>query len=260
MFGKMEILNLIEDSSSKLNKLVGSAEVLIKAKYNKRYVKLFGEDKLNFRKSIKLLELELHRLAKFEEEKKISETLAFLDDAKKGAKDILTFLEEFQKVLIDLEVAATSFDRSSFEVPPEIPIGEIRSDLEEAIKDYDNGCFASSQIMCRRAYEGALREKYKEIEGKEPKEDFNCPYCKKRIRKDVEMSVTKLHKWAVEKKVIHEKLQNVGFLIPELAAGAAHPNQNPFPRDKQIAKLTIEATFALIIQIYKKKLTLLTSI
>ena len=37
------------------------------------------------------------------------------------------------------------------------------------------------------------------------------------------MSVTKLHKWAVEKKIIHEKLEKVGYLIPELASGTEHP-------------------------------------
>ncbi len=252
MFGKMGILEPVQEVSSKVEKLISTAETLVKSKYNKVYSKPFEENKKELRKSIKFLELSLHRLAKFEDEKKVTEVITILDNPKKSAKDILDFLNDFQKVLIDLEVTASSLNQPSFEVPSEVPISDIRLDLEEAIKDWDAGCFLSSQIMCRRAYEGVLREKYIEIEGKVPREDFNCPSCKKTIRKDAELSITKLHKWAVEKKIIHERLQNIGYLIPELAAGAAHPNQNPFPRDRQIAKLVLEATFALIIEVYKK--------
>lgn len=251
--GKMELLEHIEKISKELESLIESINKTIKAKYNKNYLKKVESIKSNLHKSLRILELILHKYSKLEEEKRVNEIILIIDNPEEQYKKVLEGLQNFQKFLIDLEVIVQNINVPSFEIPTQIPFNEVRLDLSEAIKDFDNGCFLSAQNMCRRAYEGALREKYKEIEEKEPRENFVCPSCRKIIRKNSEFSVTKLHKWAIEKKIIHEKLQNVGFLIPEIASGSAHPPEEPFPRDKQIAKLTIEATFALIIQIYSKK-------
>jgi len=247
----MELIEFIKRISKETELLIDLINKTIKSKYNKTYLNKSNTYKNNFYKNLRFLELSLHRYGKIDEEKKINEIALLINDSKKGHKEILLALQNLQKYLIDLEVLMSAIKLSSFEIPQEIPFNDIRLDLAEAIKDFDNGCFLSAQIMCRRAYEGALREKYKEIEGKEPQEDFRCPSCKNIIRKNSELSVTKLHKWAVEKKIIHEKLQNIGFLIPEVASGSAHSPKEPFPRDRQIAKLAIEATFALICQIYK---------
>lgn len=248
----MNLKEAINNVSDDTKRLIESLNAVIKAKANKRYVKRYEVQSSKFHKSARILELLLHKYGKNEEEEKLAKILSAIIGPKAKYKKKLETLEEFQKFLIDLEVSIGTSILSSFEVPHEIPYNEIRLDIEEAIKNYDSKCYLSAQVMCRRAYEGALREKYKELEGKDPKEDFNCPSCRKTIRKNSDLSITKLHKWAVSKGIVHEKLQNIGYLIPELAAGAAHSTDKPFPRDKQIAKFTMEATFALLIRLYSK--------
>src|SRR2546427_5042139 len=115
-------------------------------------------------------------------------------------------------------------------------MNEQRLDLEEAIRDYDNGCYLSSLVLCRRAYEGALAEAYKSIEKKDPLEDVECKHCKAIIRAKSYMGIGKLHNWAIEKKIINAKLKQVGFLISDIGAGGAHPPLEEFPRDPEIAK------------------------
>ncbi len=232
--------------------LIEALNTAIKQKGNKTYIKKYESARNEFHKTAKSTELMLHRYGKSNEEKRISDVLAFILNSNSKNSEILRLLGEFQKFLIDLDAVISSFNAPSFEIPSGIPMNVVRLDLAEAIKDYDNDCYLSSQVMCRRAYEGALREKFHEIESREPREDFLCLHCKKIINRNVNLSITKLHRWAIDNKIIHEKFQNIGLLIPELSSGAAHPMETPIPREKQIAKLTMEATFALLSQLYKK--------
>jgi len=136
-------------------------------------------------------------------------------------------------------------------IPTEIISGEVRSDLEEAMRASKNACFLSSVVMCRRAYEGALTAKYKELEGKEPLKSIVCKNCKNTVKGNMHFGIVELHKWAVEKKIIPSKFRDVGFLVPNMGAGGAHPDET-FPRDETVAKISITTTFALLKQIYSK--------
>ncbi len=241
---------------NRLNQLKKCALALHKYRGNKTYSVNYIKELQNLNREFVFLEAFIMKTncipkKKFEKLRDLVKVIYAAEETEDRLRNIIA-LETFWP---RLEVEFQSFKFESFNIPEAIPAGEVRTDLEEAIKDYDNECFISAQVMCRRAYEGALRDKYKLVEGKDPQEDFNCPNCKCTIRKNSEISITKLHKWAVEKKIIHEKLQNVGFLIPEIGAGSAHPPKNPFPRDKEIAKLCIEASFALVLQVYKKQLS-----
>ena len=118
------------------------------------------------------------------------------------------------------------------------------------LKDLANGCFISSLVLCRRAYEGALVELYRKIEGKDPIEDAKCKKCKNVVRRGY-MGISKLHNWAINNQFVSEKLKQLGFLVTDLGAGGAHPPLHLFPRDKEMAELGITATLALLKQIAK---------
>jgi len=172
-------------------------------------------------------------------EKKYDEKLSTI-------KDLERFWPDIELNIID-ETPVTS----GFEIPKEIPQNEQRLDLEEAIKDYDNGCYPSCLVLCRRSYEGALANMFKSITKTEPIQDDLCPKCNKKIRTRY-MGITKLHNWALKEKLITEKLKSVGFLTADLGAGGAHPPLFDFPRNPEIAKLGILATITLLKEIYSK--------
>ncbi len=58
-----------------------------------------------------------------------------------------------------------------FEIPKEISDETIRSDLEEAIKDYENQCYTSAMAMCSAAYEVTIDLLYFKIKKKRPDPD-----------------------------------------------------------------------------------------
>lgn len=176
-----------------------------------------------------------------------------LSDIEPAAK--LKSVTDLEKFWPDLEVEFENLKLNirSFEIPEEMPMTEHRLDLEEAIKDFDNGCFISALVCCRRAYEGALVQMYKSKTAKEPQEDVKCQHCKKTLRSNAYMGITKLHNWAIENKIVTERLRQVGFLVTDMGAGAAHPPLKDFPRDKELASLGITATLALMKEIYTVK-------
>ncbi len=249
---KTDLQEAIDKLSISTKNLIDTLNSLLKFNRNKFYMKKYDQIRTDFHKNAKSLELLFHKYGKLEEEAKISDVIKEIVMKEADYTGKLTFLENFQKFLIDIEISVGSVSMKSFEVPPTIPYNEVRLDLEEAIKNYDSGCYLSAQVMCRRAFEGALKEKYKDLEGADPKENLVCQHCKKIIRPNADFSVSKLHKWAEGKNLIHERFQNIGLLIPDLGAGGAHPLDKPVPRDKQVSKLTIEATFTLLNLIYSK--------
>lgn len=156
---------------------------------------------------------------------------------------------ESERAWPDLEIACaglvdTTSDRH--DIPSEIPKGEVREDLEEASKAFSSELFHSCIAMSRKAYEGALEEKYESITGKPPVEDFNCPSCRKKIIKSKPIGVTKLHKWAIEEGIISDKFRHIGFLVPGLGAGATHPSKGVFPRDLYVARTSLLLACSLI--------------
>lgn len=153
---------------------------------------------------------------------------------------------------LEIELENLKLNISNFEIPSEIPMTECRLDLEEAIKDYDNGCYLSSLVLCRRAYEGALITLYKTKTKKDPIETIKCKNCQCVIRDKAYIGITRLHNWAIGNNFVTEKLKQVGFLVSDIGAGGAHPALIDFPRDKEIAKLGITATITLLKDIHKK--------
>jgi len=246
---KVAIAVLMKDAEDAIEKLNN----VIKRGNQQFYVNKYEEEKTSFYKNARSLELLLHRVGKYEEEQMIKKIVNSVKNSQALKRTtVLGIFEKCQTFLVDLDARFDTAKTSSFEIPRFLP-DDIRLDIEEAIKNHENNCYLSSQVMCRRAYESALRYKYKEVEGKEPREDIVCLSCKKIIRPASNLSITNLHKWAVSKNIIHEKLQSIGYLLPEMAAGSAHATEKPIPRDKQVSKFVIEATLALLARVYNQK-------
>ncbi len=178
--------------------------------------------------------------------------LKFIDDkTPSNEKEQLHQELELKWQDLKLDLNEVKEIRSDFKIPEEIPPSDILLDLEEAIVDYQNHAFLSTLVMCRRAYEGAVISKYKQLEKKEPTKQIVCKNCKNIVKNNVFFGIVELHQWAVEKKVISEKFKDIGFLIPNLGAGGAHPTQS-FPRDSEVANIVITTTISLLKQIYSK--------
>jgi hypothetical protein len=161
------------------------------------------------------------------------------------------FWPELEMEFEDLELKIRSF-----EIPDEIPMTEYRLDLEEAIKDFDSGCYVSALVLCRRSYEGALVQLYKLKTGADPVEVVRCKNCKNIIKEKSYMGIANLHRWAIEGHYITEKLKQVGFLLSDIGAGAAHPPLSEFPRDPEMARLGITVTIALLKELHSNSRTL----
>ncbi|MDG6943364.1 MAG: hypothetical protein JRM94_04745 [Nitrososphaerota archaeon] len=226
------------------------ADHLIKYKSNAFYKKQYLQLTKDLNKKFAFMEARINRSSNKSLKSKFLRV-------KKGVNLILSNSSYAEKIAevdalemfwpeLEIEFENLKLGAQIFEIPAEIPMTEYRFDLEEAIKDYDNGCFVSSLVLCRRAYEGALAESYKNLEKKEPKEDVRCPNCKAVIRTNSYMGISKLHNWAIKKGIVTERLKDVGFLVTEMGAGAAHPPLVDFPRDPELAKLGITATIALL--------------
>lgn len=151
---------------------------------------------------------------------------------------------------LEIEFENLKFNLRSFNIPEEIPMTEYRIDLEEAIKNFNNKCWVSALVLCRRAYEGSLVSLYRLKTGQDPIEDIQCKSCKNIIRKNSYMGIAKLHNWAIENHLITDRMKQVGFLLSDLGSGAAHPPLSAFPRDPELARVGITVTIALLKELY----------
>lgn len=230
---------------------------LSKYKYNQHYRKSLDTKLKDLNRSHKFLKAKIDKRGEPDIKHKfqiVNDSVAIIlsnstiDRKLNAIKDIESFWPDLEIELENLELKIRSFD-----IPEEIPMTEYRLDLEEGIKDFDNGCFISSLVLCRRAYEGALVTLYRSTNGEEPVEDFKCKNCSNLIRAKAYMGIAKLHKWAIDNRIISEKLKQVGFLLTDMGAGAAHPPLAEFPRDKELARLGITATLALLKEINTNK-------
>lgn len=240
-----------------INKVKTALESLIKYKGNQHYKKQFDAALKELNRSHKFLKAKFDRTNKTEIKEKFktaSDAVTnILSDSKNNEKiKVIKDLEGFWPDL-EIEFENLKLNIRSFDVPKEIPMTEYRFDLEEAIKDFDNGCFISSLVLCRRAYEGALVTLYKSKMGKDPVDEIRCKYCKNLIRAKAYMGIAKLHNWAIDNKIMTDKLRQVGFLLTDMGAGAAHPPLAEFPRDPEMARLGITATLALLKEIHGVK-------
>lgn len=254
----------MEDAKTELQQFIGvinkvktALENLQKYKGNQHYKKLLDASLKELNRAHKFLKAKIDKTNKDEIKGKfetVSDVVTnMLSDDKNNEKlEAINNLERFWPEL-EIEFENLKLDIRSFEIPQEIPMTEYRFDLEEAIKDFDNGCFISSLVLCRRAYEGALVALYKSKNKKDPIEDIKCKHCENLIREKSYMGIAKLHGWAIDNKIITDKLKQVGFLLTDMGAGAAHPPLAEFPRDKEIARLGITATLALLKEINNVK-------
>jgi len=247
----------LQEFAEVINKVKTALQNLSKYKGNQHYKKLLDVSLKELNRSHKFLKAKIDRANKDELKEKfktVSDAVKnILSDSKGNEKlEAIKNLESFWPEL-EIEFENLKLNIKSFEIPEEIPMTEYRFDLEEAIKDFDNGCFISSLVLCRRSYEGALVALYKSKNKKDPIEDIKCKHCKNLIREKSYMGISKLHGWAIDNKIITERLKQVGFLLTDMGAGAAHPPLAEFPRDKEMARLGITATLALLKEIHNVK-------
>jgi hypothetical protein len=179
------------------------------------------------------------------------ETLLTRETTAEIYKKELVVIQDLEIFWPELEVEFRNLALASFDIPEDIPESEHRLDLKEAIKDFDNECYISALVMSRRSYEGALVTLYKLRTGNEPVEKTVCPHCKATIREKSYMGIARLHSWAIGAGLITDKLKQVGFLLTDMGAGAAHPPLTEFPRDETIARLGITTTITLLKEITK---------
>ncbi len=246
----MQLKAELEDLKSLIKEYFKVVSDLNKYKGNQHYKLKKKEAFIKINGLIKRLNQQVSEVKSFE---KLKEKILIFIDEKTEYKQKVDLFDEielnFQDVFLESDSVQT-FD-SKHTIPSEIPFTPVRLDLEEAIRDATNGCYLSSLVMCRRAYEGALIEKYKETEKSDPLKQIACKNCKNVVRANVFMSITELHKWAVDTKVISDKFRDVGFLVPNLGSGGAHPTED-FPRDQEVANIVVSTTLSLLKQVYSR--------
>lgn len=241
-----EIISKIKDSTNRLQKYKG----------HPHYKKKHNDSLSELNRSYTFLRAKIGKTDKAELIDKFSKIDSpikiILSDAKPLEK--LESIKALERYWPDLEIefANLRLGMRSFEIPKDLPMTEYKADIDEAIKDFDNECFISSLVLCRRAYEGALVALYRAKKG-EPVEEVRCKSCDNIVRSKAYMGIAKLHNWAIESGIITEKMKQVGFLLTDMGAGAAHPPLTEFPRNKEMARLGITATLALLEEIHKKQ-------
>lgn len=218
----------------------------------------FYNDKLrtqlnDLNRKYQFLKVELRAVNQATIQEKISRFQTDIDNLLKESKpsERLKLLLKLERLIpeIEAEIQYADIKPRLFDIPQEIPLTDSRVDVEEAIRDYEHGCYVSALVLCRRAYEGVLVEAYKEAEKREPVSDHICQKCKATTRPNAYLGIAKLHSWAIGKRLISDKLTNIGYLVSDLGAGGAHPLKE-FPRDKEVAKLSIVSTITLLKEVY----------
>lgn len=223
---------------------------LSKYKGNSHYKKKVKSINLKIRKLLIYLDRVIDNFPRYDTLKE--NLLILLSDTEKNTEDS-SFLLDLEMLWEDIFLDLENINpiSNTHIIPDEIPFTEVRFDLEEAIKDFKSGCFISAIVMCRRSYEGALVTLYTQIEKKSPTKELKCKNCKNIVKGNLYMGITELHRWAIEQKIISDKFKSIGYLIPSLGAGGAHPAEK-FPRDAEVANISIITTISLLKQIYKK--------
>lgn len=244
-----EELSQLWESITRIRTLI---KKLKKYRSNTHYKQKYDQEILSLNRNYKFFKAKI-KPKKSDLMKKLGHLYSSIEiiTSEKEYKTKLDTIEELERFWPDLEVEIIEMksSESSFQIPKEIPMNEQRLDLEEAIRDFNEKCYLSCLVLCRRAYEGALSQIYKTKTKVDPIQDVLCPKCSKKINSQY-MGITKLHNWALKEKIISDKLKSVGYLTADLGAGGAHPPLHEFPRDPELAKLGIQATITLLKQIY----------
>ena|SRR2546425_8059428 len=229
--------------------------MLLKYKSTKYYKQKYEKEILQLNRNYKFFKAKVIETKKPSLIKNLGQLNSSIEIILSGKpyKNKLNAIKELELFWPDLEVNIFEIkpSKQTFEIPKEIPMNEQRLDLEEAMRNLNNGSYLSTSVLCRRAFEGALVVAYKSIVKNDPIEEMRCPNCKNVIRKSY-MGIVKLHNWAVANNLIPDKFKSIGFLNSDLGAGGAHPPLTDFPRDPELAKLSIQTTITLLKQIFSK--------
>jgi hypothetical protein len=128
---------------------------------------------------------------------------------------------------------------------------EVAEDFQLGIGCYSNKLWKPAAVMVRRAYEGALIEKYRINLGVDPEKQGKCPNCKASLGKRP-LSITDLHYWAVGLGLVREKLDGLSVLLKDLGAGGAHPTKSTVI-DPDTAEIIIKCGAVLLRDLHHKK-------
>jgi hypothetical protein len=127
---------------------------------------------------------------------------------------------------------------------------EVAEDFQLGLGCHSNQLWKAAAVMVRRAYEGALILKYKEIEGKEPEKEGSCPKCSAKMGRRP-MSITDLHYWAAGQGQVREKMDGISILLKDLGAGGAHPTKSRV-MDPDTTEIILKCGAVLLRDLYRR--------
>jgi hypothetical protein len=128
---------------------------------------------------------------------------------------------------------------------------EVAEDFQLALACYAAKLWKPAAVMTRRAYEGALTQKYRSVNGVDPQKEGSCPKCHASLGKRP-MSITDLHNWAVVSSLVREKMDGISILLKDLGAGGAHPTKS-LVIDPETAEIIIKCGSVLLYDLHRKK-------
>jgi hypothetical protein len=129
---------------------------------------------------------------------------------------------------------------------------EVAEDFELGVACYTGKLWKPAAVMIRRAYEGALIQRYRATEGREPEKEGTCPKCRSQFGKRP-LSISDLHFWAVRQSLVREKMDGVSALLKDLGAGGAHPTKGAVI-DAETSEIIIKCGRVLLSDLYRRKL------
>ncbi len=128
---------------------------------------------------------------------------------------------------------------------------EVAEDFQLALACYSNELWKPAAVMMRRAYEDALTERYRKVEGREPEREATCPKCNTALGTRP-LSITALHQWASTKGFVREKMDGLGVLLKDLGAGGAHPTKTRVI-DPETAEIIVKCGAVLLQDLHTQK-------
>jgi hypothetical protein len=128
---------------------------------------------------------------------------------------------------------------------------EVAEDFQLALGCYAGKLWKPAAVMTRRAYEGALTQRYRITHGLDPEKEGTCPKCNTKLGKRP-MSISDLHNWAVRSRLVREKMDGISVLLKDLGAGGAHPTKS-LVIDPETAEIIVKCGSVLLGDVHRKK-------
>ena len=203
-------------------------------------------DRDNLQHSRKMFESEIESSERYFDEfrKEIESALKYADGYAKmypGRRELqyktIPYLLKLRKAINQLDFSG---ERQKFKVPEQVTDGIIKETLEEATEDYQNECYDSTMVMCRRAYELMLRNLFINEERKKPVTLKNG--------NEYPMSLKELFEWFRDSHDDTDVVKLAGALVKQFGDEAAHvPKELLSPPVKSLmATSTLENTLLLV--------------